>query len=80
MSTNLSSDERVLVSLKTACAMTSLSRTMINRYRSEGRWPVAVPLGDKRIAFVKAEVQGWIAARIAARPANDNKQTGEVAA
>ncbi|MFK4498924.1 helix-turn-helix transcriptional regulator [Bradyrhizobium sp. vgs-9] len=68
---NLSS-EPSLVSMKTACALTSLSRTMLNRYRAEGRFPAAVPLGDKRIAFVKSEVQNWIAARIAARPANDN--------
>ncbi|KMJ98783.1 helix-turn-helix transcriptional regulator [Bradyrhizobium japonicum] len=62
----------MLVSMKTACTLTSLSRTMINRYRAEGRFPAAVPLGDKRIAFVKAEVSEWIASRIAARAANDN--------
>lgn len=60
MSTNLSSDEPVLVSMKTACAMTSLSRTMICRYRSEGRFPEAVSLGDKRgdkrVAFLHGEV------------------------
>ncbi|UEM17574.1 AlpA family phage regulatory protein [Bradyrhizobium barranii subsp. barranii] len=62
--------------MKTACALTSLSRTMLNRYRAGGRFPAAVPLGDKRIAFVKAEVSEWIASRIAARAANDNKQSG----
>ncbi|WP_426608731.1 AlpA family phage regulatory protein [Bradyrhizobium sp. McL0616] len=29
---------------------------MLNRYRAQGRFPSAVPLGDKRIAFVKSEV------------------------
>jgi prophage regulatory protein len=71
--TNPSSDEPMLVSLKTACALTSLSRTMLNRYRSEGRFCAAVPLGDKRIAFVKSEVIDWINARVAARAANDNR-------
>jgi prophage regulatory protein len=70
----------MLVSMKTACAMTSLSRTMINRLRSEGRFPQSVPLGDKRVAFVRSEVTEWIAARIAARAANDNTKHEEAAA
>lgn len=58
-----------LVSLNDACAMTSMSRTMLNRYRDEGRFPQAVPLGERRVAFVRSEVQDWISARIAARAA-----------
>lgn len=53
---------------------------MLNRYRAEGRFPSAVPLGDRRVAFVKSEVNEWIAARIAARGANDNSKSEEVAA
>jgi prophage regulatory protein len=56
-----------LVSLNTACALTSLSRTAINRYRGEGRFPQPVWVGDRRIAFVRAEVEEWIRERIAAR-------------
>jgi prophage regulatory protein len=52
---------------------------MLNRYRAEGRFPAAVPLGDRRVAFVKSEVQNWIAARIAARGANDNARNMEAA-
>lgn len=52
---------------------------MINRYRSEGRFPAAVPLGDRRIGFVREEVEAWIDARIAARGANDNVRKGEAA-
>jgi prophage regulatory protein len=78
--TNPPSDEPSLVSMKTACLLTSLSRTMLNRYRAEGRFPSAVPLGDRRVAFVRQEVNRWIAARIAARGANDNKQSGTQAA
>jgi prophage regulatory protein len=77
MSTNPSAGEPMLVSIKTACALTSLSRTMLNRYRAEGRFPSAVPLGDRRVAFVKSEVAEWIAARIAARVANDNGAAGK---
>ena len=76
---NPSVDEPVLVSMKTACALTSLSRTMLNRYRAEGRFPAAVPLGDRRVAFVRQEVNQWIAARIAARVANDNAATAQAA-
>jgi len=63
-----------IVSLKTACAMTSLSRSAINVARGKGAFPAAVSLGEKRIGFVRGEVQAWIDARIAARSANDNGQ------
>ncbi|WP_439604301.1 helix-turn-helix transcriptional regulator [Shinella sp.] len=40
---------------------------MLNRYRSEGRFPVAVDLGDRRVAFVRSEVADWIQTKISAR-------------
>jgi prophage regulatory protein len=58
-----------LISMKETARQTSLSRTMINRYRGEGRFPVAVSLGERRVAFVRAEVQAWIDNHIAARAA-----------
>ncbi len=57
--------------MKRACELTSLSRTMLNRYRAEGRFPAAVPLGDKRIAFIKSEI--IIAAGIGGIPRTDAK-------
>ena len=59
----------LLISLNDACRMTSMSRSMLNRYRSEGRFPVAVDLGDRRVAFVRKEVTDWIHAKIGARAA-----------
>jgi prophage regulatory protein len=59
----------MLISLNDACKMTSMSRTMLNRYRSEGRFPIAVDLGDRRIAFVRSEVADWINAKISMRAA-----------
>jgi prophage regulatory protein len=56
-----------LISLNEAARLTSLSRTAINRWRAAGQFPVAVPLGDRRVAFVRAEVVAWIEARIADR-------------
>lgn len=57
----------VLISLNDACKLTSLSRTAINRWRDKGLFPKAVTLGDRRVAFVRAEVIAWIEARIAER-------------
>lgn len=58
-----------LISLNEAARTTSLSRTMINRYRAEGRFPLAVNMGERRVAFVREEVMAWIDARIAGRTA-----------
>lgn len=60
-------DNYELISIKETCALTSLSRTMIHRLRSEGRFPAHVELGEKRIAFSRVEVQAWIRAKLAAR-------------
>lgn len=56
-----------LVSMNDVCAMTSLSRTFLNKCRAKGQFPEPVPLGEKRFAFVRTEVEAWIAARIASR-------------
>jgi prophage regulatory protein len=61
------SDFPQLISLNQASELTSLSRTMINRLRSEGRFPAAVSLGEKRIAFPRDEVAAWVQSRIQAR-------------
>lgn len=55
----------VLISLNDAARLTSLSRTMINKLRAAGRFPSAVQLGEKRVAFVKDEVAAWVEGRIA---------------
>jgi prophage regulatory protein len=60
-------DRSVLVSINDVCQMTSLSRTAINKWRTLGQFPKPVPLGEKRIAFVKSEVEEWINQRINAR-------------
>ena len=60
-------DNYPLVSLNDVVKMTSLSRTAINIKRAAGTFPAAVQLGEKRVAFVRAEVLAWIDQRIAAR-------------
>lgn len=64
-----SNDNPVLISLNETAKLTSMSRSMVNVLRADGKFPQPVALGERRIAFVRAEVSDWIAARIAARPA-----------
>jgi prophage regulatory protein len=66
---NHANDNAVLVSLNDAAKMTSMSRSMLNKYRADGRFPVAVQLGERRVAFVRREVLAFIDQRIAARAA-----------
>lgn len=62
-------DNRIIVSIKDVCEMTSLSRTAVNNRRREGSFPQHVQLGEKRLGFVRAEVLAWIDARVNARAA-----------
>lgn len=56
-----------LITIKEAAKLTSMSRAMINKLRAQGRFPSSVDLGERRVAFVRQEVQDWIDARIASR-------------
>ena len=56
-----------LMSLNEAAKATSLSRTSIFKLRERGEFPRAVPLGERRVAFVRDEVNARIEARIASR-------------
>ena len=50
-------------------ADTGLSRSGIYRLLAEGEFPEPVKISEQAIAFVGAEVDAWIAGRIAARDA-----------
>lgn len=69
MNAPAANDNYALISLKDTCALTSMSRTMIHRLRTEGRFPCPVELGEKRIAFSRSEVHAWIQQKLAARAA-----------
>lgn len=58
-----------LMSPKEAAVMTTFSRTMLRLMSESGLFPRHVELGTRRIAYVRAEVEAWIDARIAARAA-----------
>lgn len=61
------SEVPALVSVNEAAKLTSLSRTAIFKLRSQGKFPKAVTLGEKRVAFVRSELAQWIEERIAQR-------------
>lgn len=56
-----------LMAPKDAAEATSLSRTLLTLMADQGLFPQPVKLGERRIAFVRAEVEAWIDQRIAAR-------------
>ena len=58
-----------LMAPKEAAAATSLSRTLLTLMSAEGQFPHPVRLGERRIAYVRSEVERWINDRIAARVA-----------
>jgi prophage regulatory protein len=57
----------VLTSIKEVIRRTSLSRASIYRLMTTGVFPRAVPLHGVRRAFVEAEIDDWVASKIAAR-------------
>ena len=61
----------VLIAIKEVCRRTSLSRASLYRLMAKGAFPRLVPLTGTRKAFVEADVDAWIAARIAARGNQD---------
>lgn len=64
------------ISLNDVCQVTSLSRTMINNLRAEGRFPIPTEIGG-RLVFLESEVLAWLAARMADRPSVD-RMAGKV--
>lgn len=59
--------ETYLLSLNEVAKRTSLSRSQVNILRSQGKFPRAVPLGEKRIGFLASEIEAWINERVAIR-------------
>lgn len=48
---------------------TGLSRSSIYAGISAGTFPAPVPLGEKSVGWIEAEIQSWIESRVAARSA-----------
>ena len=56
-----------LVRLTEVIKRTGRSRTRIYDDISRGEFPLPVKIGGQAIAFVEAEIDAWIASKIAAR-------------
>ncbi|WP_276313481.1 AlpA family phage regulatory protein [Ochrobactrum sp. A-1] len=57
------------MSPKEASEVTTMSRVLLAMMAKEGKFPCPVKIGAKRIAYVRAEVEAWIEARINERAA-----------
>ncbi|WP_324134066.1 helix-turn-helix transcriptional regulator [Bosea sp. (in: a-proteobacteria)] len=58
-----------LMAPKDAALATSLSRTLLALMADAGEFPAPVRLGERRVAYVRAEVDAWIDQRIGSRQA-----------
>ncbi|OCJ06097.1 hypothetical protein A6U85_03785 [Agrobacterium sp. 13-626] len=57
-----------LMTPREASAYTTLSAPMLKIMSAEGRFPRARLIGERRVAFVRQEVEGWLAERIGTKP------------
>jgi len=65
MSINDTTTRPSLLRLEAVKARTCLSRSTIYAYMREGRFPQPVALTERCVALIEAEIDGWIADRIA---------------
>lgn len=60
-------DDVDFLSEKEVSKKVRLSRAQIWRLRRMGKFPVPVPISDRRIVFLNSEIDAWMRERIAAR-------------
>lgn len=60
-----------LLRLPAVIERTGLSRSSIYRAIAAGTFPKSVPLGEHAIGFLAADIDRWIAARVAVRDAKE---------
>lgn len=66
-----------LMTVAEVARFTTYSRTQIFKLRAAGNFPLPVSLGEKRIAFVRSEIEQWLADRLAARAGGRAQTVGE---
>lgn len=57
------------IRLKEVCQKTGLGKSSIYALKAEGKFPATVSLCGRAVAFVEAEVDQWLAERLAERAA-----------
>lgn len=65
--TETASTDHVLLRLEKVMELTGKTRNQIYISMRKGKFPKPVKIGERAAAWVRAEVQTWIAGRIAAR-------------
>ncbi|TVZ63943.1 AlpA family transcriptional regulator [Rhizobium mongolense USDA 1844] len=55
-----------LMSPKEAAAVTTMSRPLLRLMSIEGKFPKPRQIGQRRIAYVRAEVESWVASKVSA--------------
>lgn len=56
-----------LLRLPEVCRVTGLGRAMIYRLQAKKSFPQSVKITDHAVGWIDAEVQGWVAQRMASR-------------
>ena len=64
------------IKLAEVAARTSLSPTEIQRRTAAGTFPKNIQLGAKRIAWLEADVERWMADQVAGMKSNQQPQEG----
>lgn len=60
---NHNHDDLAMLSAAALCELLDISRVSLWAWRRDGRFPAPVRLGPNRIAWRKADVAEWLAAR-----------------
>lgn len=60
------SKDHVLLRLPVVLAQTGLSRAWLYQLVKEGKFPAPIKIGERSVAWVSAEVDDWVQARISA--------------
>lgn len=68
----------MFISQEEVCQTVGLSRQEIWRRRRAGDFPKPVKLGTRRIAYLKSEIEAWIAERISERDETPPHSEGTV--
>lgn len=56
-----------LLTRQEVAQLTRLSKSSVERYIRQNRFPKPIDLGPNRVAWVRSEIDAWISARIAER-------------
>jgi prophage regulatory protein len=59
-----------VIRLKEVMQITSLAKSTIYQYISDGKFVKPISLGGRSSGFLESEVQDWIASKISARDAS----------